>query len=100
MSHPAVEDCSVQGFLVDGVGHIPRAYVSLKSGYMATGEDLVQHANARVAVTERLLGGVAFADKLARDPSGKLFMSLEKFDPMAQGVDEQFLKNQPKVNVS
>ena len=38
-------------------------------------------------------------DNLHKDPSGKLFMSLEKFDESAQGMDEQFLSSQPRVDV-
>jgi len=30
LSHPAVDDCAVQGFYVDGVGHLPRAYVAFR----------------------------------------------------------------------
>ena len=41
------------------LGHLPRAYVVLKFGYMVSAEDLVQHVNSRVSqFTERLVGGV------------------------------------------
>ena len=100
LSHPAVEDCTVAGFTIEGVGQVPRAYISLKSGYAISAEDLIQYVNARVLVTDRLLGGLVFVDNLHRDPSGKLFVNLEKFDVNAQGIDQAFLQGQPKVQVS
>jgi len=99
LSHPAVDDCTVAGFTIEGVGQVPRAYISLKSGYAISAEDLIQYVNARVIVTDRLLGGLVFVDNLHRDPSGRLFVNLEKYDSDAQGIDEAFLKGQPKVQV-
>ena len=58
------------------------------------------YVNARVIVTDRLLGGLVFVDNLHRDPSGRLFVNLEKFDVNAQGIDQVFLQGQPKVQVS
>ena len=100
MGHPAVEDCTVAGFTIEGVGQVPRAYICLKAGYAISAEDLIQYVNARVIVTDRLLGGLAFVDNLHRDPSGRLFVNLEKFDVNAQGIDQVFLQGQPKVQVS
>ncbi len=37
MSHPAVNDCLVTSMPVTGVGHLPRAYVSIKDGYQVRG---------------------------------------------------------------
>ena len=51
LSNPAVQDVVVQGFNVKGVGQIPRAYVTVKSGYMVSADDLVQYANSRVPLT-------------------------------------------------
>ena len=51
LSNPAVQDVVVQGFNVEGVGQIPRAYVTVKPGYMVSADDLVQYANSRVALT-------------------------------------------------
>ena len=51
LTNPAVQDVVVQGFNVEGVGQIPRAYVTVKSGYMVSADDLVQYANSRVALT-------------------------------------------------
>ena len=86
LSNPAVQDVVVQGFNIEGVGQLPRAYVIVKSGYMVSADDLVQYANARVDLTNRLLGGVVFVDNLYKDPMGRLFMSLEKYDTTAQGI--------------
>lgn len=97
LTNPAVQDVVVQGFNVEGVGQIPRAYVTVKSGYMVSADDLVQYANSRVALTDRLLGGVVFVENLYKDPGGRLFMSLDKYDTTAQGIDDCFLNNQPKV---
>ena len=95
-----MEDCTVAGFTIEGVGQVPRAYISLKSGYVISAEDLIQYVNARVIVTDRLLGGLVFVDNLHRDPSGRLFINLEKYDVNAQGIDQGFLQGQPKVQVS
>ena len=84
--------------LFKGVGHLPRAYVSIKSGYMLSAEELVQYTNARVAFTEKLLGGVVFVDNLHKDPGGRLFINLDKHDVNAQAVDQDFLSSQPKVD--
>ena len=40
MSHQAVQDCTVQGFHVEGIGELPRAYVVQKPGYETTSEEL------------------------------------------------------------
>ena len=98
-THVAVDDCSIQGFHVPGIGNLPRAYVVLKHGYMISADELIQHVNSRVPVIERILGGIVFVDKFARDPNGKLFHSLEKWDSKAQGIDDQIF-HQPRVDVS
>ena len=100
MSHPAVEDCTVQGFPVDGIGELPRAYVVLKSGYEATSEELLSYVDCRTIQTDKLRAGLVFVDKLAKDPSGKLYISLERFNKDAKGMDYEFIKQQPKVVVS
>ena len=101
MSHPAVHDCTVQGFHVDGIGELPRAYVALKSGYEATSEELLSYVDSRtVSDVERLRAGVVFVEKLAKDPSGKLYISLDHFNKDAEGMDYEFIRQQPKVSVS
>ena len=97
--HPAVSDCIVQGHTVEGIGDLPRAYIVTKSGYEATAEEILSFVHARVADTDRIRGGVVFVDKLKKDSSGNLIINLEKFDKDAKGMDENFIKEQPKVRV-
>ena len=47
MCHPAVDDATVTGFYVKGIGHLPRAYVVIKKGYSSTAEEILSYANAR-----------------------------------------------------
>jgi hypothetical protein len=53
----------------------------------------------RVLDTEKLRGGVVFIDKLPKDPTGKLFISLSKFDSNVEGMDEDFCTRQQRVVV-
>jgi hypothetical protein len=53
----------------------------------------------RVLDTERLRGGVVFIEKLPKDPTGKLFISLSKFDSNVEGMDEEFCTRQQRVVV-
>ncbi len=71
-----------------------------RSGYTASVEELLQFVHARVLDTERLRGGIVLVDKLPKDPSGKLFVSLSKFDAAVEGMDEDFCKRQHKVAVT
>ena len=101
MSHPAVEDCTVQDFHIDGIGALPRAYVVMKAGYSASAEELLQFVDSRILnETDKLRGGIVFIDKLAKDPSGKLFISLDKYNKDAEGMDYEFIRGQPKVKTS
>ena len=96
-----MSDCTVQGFPVDGIGELPRAFVVLKSGYQATAEELLAFVDGRtVTEAERLKAGIVFLDKLAKDPSGKLYISPSKITKDAEGVDYEFIQQQPKVVVS
>ncbi len=58
-SHPAVEDSAVVGHNVPGIGHIPRAFIHLKSGYEATAEDIAHFVNQRLADTDRYDSGMS-----------------------------------------
>merc|ERR1712029_327214 len=100
MSHPSVDDCTVQDFNIDGIGSLPRAYVVMKSGYSASSDELLQFVDSRVNEASKLRGGIVFVDKLSRDPSGKLFISLEKFNKDAEGMDYGIIRGQPKVKIS
>jgi hypothetical protein len=42
---------------------------------------------------------VVFIEKLPKDPSGKLFISLSKFDSNVEGMDEEFCTRQQRVVV-
>ena len=96
-----MHDCTVHGYKVDGIGELPRAYVVLKSGYEATAEDLLAYVDTRaISETEKLRGGIVFVEKLAKDPSGKLYISLDHFNKDAEGMDYEFIRQQPKVSVS
>lgn len=50
----------------------PRAYVVLKPGYSATGEDIVKFMDDKVSRIKRITGGVAFLDAIPKNPSGKI----------------------------
>ena len=39
-----------------------------------------------ISITDRLLGGVVFVENLYKDPGGRLFMNLDKYDTTAQGM--------------
>jgi len=101
MGHPAVEDCTVQAFNIDGIGSLPRAYVVMKVGYSASAEELLQYLDSRtLSEADKLRGGIVFVDKLAKDPSGKLFISLDKYNKDAEGMDYEFIRGQPKVKTA
>ena len=53
-----------------------------------------------ISETERLRGGIVFVEKLAKDPSGKLYINLDHFNKDAEGMDYEFIRQQPKVSVS
>ena len=97
MSHPAVEDCTVAGYRVEGIGELPRAYVVQKQGYETTSEELLSYVDYRTHCTEKLRAGVVFVDHLAKDPAGKLYISLDRFNKDAEGMDYGFIRKQPKV---
>jgi len=101
MGHPAVEDCTVQDFHIEGIGSLPRAYVVMKAGYSASADELLQYYDSRIlSETEKLRGGIVFVDKLAKDPSGKLYISLDKYNKDAEGMDYEFIRGQPKVKTT
>ena len=97
-SHPAVEDCTVQGALVEGIGDLPRAYIVQKPGYDATSEEILSYTDYRTPETEKLRGGIVFVENLAKDPRGELYINLDRFNNDAEGIDYGFIKKQPKVS--
>ena len=94
-----MEDCTVQGALVEGIGDLPRAYIVQKPGYDATSEEILSYADYRTPETEKLRGGIVFVENLAKDPRGKLYINLDRFNNDAEGIDYGFIKKQPKVSI-
>lgn len=50
----------------------PRAYVVLKPGHSAAGEDIVKFMDSKVSRIKRITGGVVFLDAIPKNPSGKI----------------------------
>ncbi|XP_040580808.1 probable 4-coumarate--CoA ligase 1 isoform X2 [Lepeophtheirus salmonis] len=90
-SHPAVEDAVVRGVTIEGIGELPRGYVSLKQGYDTSSEDILSNMNAKVLDTEQLRGGLVIIDKIGRDMNGKVIMNLEKYDKNVVGTDNDLI---------
>ena len=47
-SHPGVAEVVVKGIIVEGVGRVPRAFISLKPGFSVKGEELAAWVNSRL----------------------------------------------------
>ncbi len=71
LEHPAVDDCAVVGKPDPLAGEIPKAYVSLKSGARATGEELARFVEERVAGYKKIRE-VEFVDTIPRSLAGKV----------------------------
>ena len=75
-AHPNVVDCAVMGITFkDDVGleqTQPRAYVVLKPGYQANGEEITSWVSSQTVSYKHLTGGVHFVDSIPRNPSGKI----------------------------
>jgi long-chain acyl-CoA synthetase len=69
--HPAVADVAVVGMPSEQWGETPLAFVVRHGGLLATEEELLQFANARVGKTQRL-SGLRFMDELPRSAIGKI----------------------------
>jgi len=85
-NHPGVEEALVRGVNVERIGMVPRAYISLKSGFSITGEELLSWINARLEWKHRLTGGIVVVNRIPRDPQGGLLVNLEKFDADVVGM--------------
>jgi len=85
-NHPGVEEALVRGVNVERIGMVPRAYISLKSGFSITGEELLSWINARLEWKHRLTGGIVIVNRIPRDPQGGLLVNLEKFDADVVGM--------------
>jgi long-chain acyl-CoA synthetase len=69
--HPAVADVAVVGMPSEQWGETPLAFVVRHGGSLATEEELLQFANARVGKTQRL-SGLRFMEELPRSAIGKI----------------------------
>lgn len=48
LNHPGVSEVIVRGVEVEGVGKVPRAYVTLKTGFSVPADELVTWVNSRL----------------------------------------------------
>ena len=97
-SHPGVCEVVVKGVAVEGVGTLPRAYVTIKPGFSVAGEELASWCNSRLewryrwdgglslnittstVILFRVRGGFVILDRIPRDSEGKILINLDKFD--------------------
>ncbi len=70
-THPAVRECAVFGVPDDKRGETPVATVLLREGEMATGADLADWLNARVAAAYQRVREVRVVDDFPRSTAGK-----------------------------
>ena len=69
--HPSVLEVAVVGRPDDRWGEVPVAFVVLRPGATATGDELVEHCRAQLA-RFKVPKDVTFLDALPRNPSGKV----------------------------
>lgn len=69
--HPAVEQCAVVGKTDEQGGEAPVAFVQLKQGQKATGEEIMQHTNIQVASYKKIRE-VHFLDEMPIGEAGKV----------------------------
>ena len=69
--HPAVEQCSVVGQTDLNVGELPVAFVQLRQGSKVTAEELMEHANSRIAAYKKVRK-IKFLDALPVSAAGKV----------------------------
>ena len=55
---------------------MPRAYIVLKEGKKATGDEIVKFMDKKVSRTKRITGGVKFVQSIPKNPSGKILRKL------------------------
>ena len=80
LAHPSVSEVVVKPVHIEGIGSIPRAYVTLKSGFSVPGEELASWCNSRLDWRHRLRGGFVIVQRIPRDSNGQIMINLEKFD--------------------
>ena len=70
-AHPAVQEAAVVGIPSEQWGETPAAFVVLRAGQVAVGDELLVWLNARVGKTQRA-SSLHFADELPRSAIGKV----------------------------
>ncbi|HYL12472.1 MAG TPA: acyl-CoA synthetase [Terriglobales bacterium] len=83
-THPAVAEVGVIGVHDDVRGQIAKAFVVLKAGQTATGDELIAFCKGKIA-TYKLPREVVIVSELPRTPTGKLLRRvLKQREPAAQ----------------
>jgi long-chain acyl-CoA synthetase len=68
--HPAVKECAVIGKSDTIVGEIPKAFVVLKEGYNATGEEIMEFCGRKISPYKKVRE-VEFISEIPRSTVGK-----------------------------
>jgi fatty-acyl-CoA synthase len=71
LRHPAVQEVAIVGLPHDKWGEMPHAFVVLRDGAIATGDDLVSFARERLAHF-KVPRGVTFVTELPKTATGKI----------------------------
>ena len=71
LEHPAVPDAAVVPKPDEEAGEVPKAFVVVKPGAEASGEDIMSFVAGRVA-TFKHVREVQFVDAIPKNPSGKI----------------------------
>lgn len=70
--YPDVQDAAVVGVPHPKTGEAPRAFIVVKQGSLVVPEAIKSYVANKVANYKNLNGGVAFIDRIPRNPSGKI----------------------------